>query len=356
MQDCFLENIMSKVLLTGASGFIGSHVAELFSQEHIPIKCLVRFSSDISFLKQLNVEVVYGDITKIDSIQNVLNDVDFVIHTAGKSSDWGKYKDFYETNVIGTMNIIKACKSANINNLIITGSISSYGEEDCKKVKNEDSPSNSHYHYFLDKIFPSAMNFYRDTKAILTKQACKFAADNNMNLTIIEPAWVYGEREFNTGFYDYVKAVQAGMSYFPGSKVNKFHVVYAHDLAEAYLLAYHKKLQGINRIIIGNPAAEKLNKIHSLFCQSANLKSPKLLPKVLIYPVGFCMELIAAVLSQEKPPLLTRSRVNMMYDSFEFSVDKAKKLLGFEAKTSLQDGINRTVEWYKRNGLLKKAD
>lgn len=347
---------MNKVLLTGACGFIGSHLAELFSQENIPLKCLVRASSDVSFLKRLKVELVNGDITQIESVQNALNDADFVIHTAGKSADWGKYKDFYEANVIGTMNVIKACKSAGINNLIITGSISSYGEEDCREIKTEDSPLDSHYPYFLDQIFPSAMNFYRDTKAILTKQACVFATENKMNLTVLEPAWVYGEREFNTGFFDYIKAVQAGMSYAPGSKQNNFHVIYARDLAEAYLQAYQKKLQGINRIIIGNPAAQKLNDIYALFCKSAGLKPPKLLPKFLTYPVGFTMELFATIFASKEPSLLTRSRVNMMYDNIGYSVCKAKKLLGFEATTSLPEGIQRTVDWYRQNGLLHNAN
>lgn len=347
---------MNKVLLTGASGFIGSHIAELFSKENIPIKCLVRSSSEVSFLKQLNEEIVEGDIIKIESIENTLTDVNFVIHTAGKSSDWGEYSDFYSCNVIGTLNILKACRSNNISNLIITGSISSYGEEDTDKIKNEESPYNSHYSYLLDKIFPSAMNYYRDTKAILTQKASKYAVENNLNLTIIEPAWVYGEREFNTGFYQYLKSVQNGMNWAPGSKSNKLSIIYARDLAYAYLLAFRKKLKGINRIIIGNPSLEKLNKFHSLLCETAKLKPPKLIPKFLIYPIGFWMEFFSTILHKKEPPILSRSRVNMMYDNIEFSVDNAKKLLGFKAKTSLRNGIIQTIKWYKQNGFLENPD
>lgn len=343
---------MNKVLLTGASGFIGSHIAELFLKERIPTKCFVRLSSDISFLKQLKVELVYGDVTDIKSIQSALSDVDIVIHTAAKSSDWGKYQDYYNTNVNGTMNILKACYKMNVDNVIITGSISSYGEEDSKIVKDESFPFNSHYPYFFDRLFPSAMNYYRDTKAILTQKACAFAIINNMNLTIIEPAWVYGEREFNTGFYEYIKSVRDGMIYAPGCKRNSFHIVYAGDLAKAYLLAYKKKLHGVNRIIIGNPKANMLNEIHTQFCKSANLTPPKLIPKFIVYPIGFFMELIATMLGKRHPPLLTRSRVNLMYDGFQFSVEKAKRLLEFETKTPLHEGINKTVIWYKQNGFL----
>lgn len=375
MPVCSWGNTMPKVLLTGATGFIGSHIAELFAEAHIPLKCLVRASSDTSFLKQLNsdvavpftgtkggapikgcgyqIEIVEGDITSVESISSALTKVDCVIHTAGKSSDWGIYRDFYQSNVTGTMNVMRACKSHNISHIIITGSISSYGEEDNAAVKNEDSPLSSHYSYFLDSVFPSAMNYYRDTKALLTRRACKFAAENHLNLAVLEPAWVYGEREFHTGFFEYMKAVQAGMRYAPGSKTNQFHVIYARDLAEAYLLAYQTKLSGVNRFIIGNPAADRMNDIYSLFCQTANLTPPKLLPRFLVYPIGLIMELIATIFSRREPPLLTRSRVNMMYDNISFSVAKARHELGFEARTPLRDGIRRTVDWYLQNGLLK---
>jgi len=400
MPDCSLESIMAKVLLTGASGFIGSHIAELFAREGISltnnescffatdpdkpsfphpgldlgspliagdscfrrneekesfqVRCLVRPSSDLSFLKQLNVELVYGELRDKESISRALSDVDFVIHTAGKSTDWGKDSDFYSDNVLGTMNLLKACHQAGIRDLIITGSISSYGEENCHLVKTEDSPSESHYSYFLDKLFPSAMNYYRDTKALLTQKACAYAAKNQMNLTVLEPAWVYGEREFSSGFYAYTKAVQDGMRFAPGSTKNNFQVIYAADLAEAYLLAYRKRLQGVNRIIVGNPSPAKLNDIYRLFCTEAGLKPPKLLPKWLVYPIGFWMELVASLVGQKEPPLLTRSRVNMMFDNIEFSSQKAKQLIGFKAKTPLPEGIKQTVSWYQQQGLLKE--
>ena len=75
------------------------------------------------------------------------------------------------------------------------------------------------------------MNYYRDTKAIGTKEAIKFASENVLNLTILEPTWVYGEKEFNTGFYSYLQTVKTGIPFFLGSKKNMFSVIYAEDLA-----------------------------------------------------------------------------------------------------------------------------
>ena len=331
---------MEKVLITGASGFIGSHVVEYFLEKGVSVGCLIRKSSNTENIKELNVELEYGDT------------LDRVIHIAGLATDWEKWKKFYEVNVTGTMNVLKACKEVNINDIIITASISVYGEENGYVVKNEDSPLNSHYNYFLDKVFPSGMNYYRDSKAVAKREAIKYSQENGLNLTIIEPAWVYGEREFNTGFYEYIKTVKEGIPYLPGSKRNKFHVVYVKDLARAYYLVYKKSLKGINAIIIGNEKVETMDNIYSLFCKKLELKKPKKLPKLIVYPIGLMLELIYTIFKIRQSPILTRARVNMLYDSIEYSTKKAEKLLDFTAEYTLEDGISRTVEWYKKQKLL----
>lgn len=164
--------------------------------------------------------------------------------------DWGGYGNFYRVNVYGTLNVLKACYKSGINNVIITSSCSVYGEENCSEIKDENSPCNSHYPYFLDKLFPSAMNYYRDSKALAKVKAMEYAKNMKLNLTIIEPVWVFGEREFNTGFYEYLKSAQSKIPFLPGSRKNKFHVIYAKDLAKAYFKAFEKRLDGINSFII----------------------------------------------------------------------------------------------------------
>jgi len=343
---------MNKILLTGASGFIGSHIAEYFSSKGEQLKCLVRENSDISFLKTLNVEIIYGDICDKGSIERAIANCNTVIHTAGIAKDWGSKESFTNNNVSATLNVIETSKKCGIEKIIITGSISSYGEENCAIKKNEESPFKSHYPYFMDFVFPCKMNNYRDSKAILTQKAIEFSKKENTNLIIIEPTWVFGEREFNTGFYEYLKAVKEGSSFFPGSYKNKFHVIYAADLARAYYYAFKKDIKGCERIIVGTPEAEYQHIIYKMFCEKAELKKPKNIAKTVIYPVAFIMELFATVFNTKNPPLLTRGRVNMFYDNIEYDVSKAKTILGFETEFGLEEAIKKTVNWYKLNGYL----
>jgi nucleoside-diphosphate-sugar epimerase len=344
--------MMGKVFITGANGFIGSHVTELFCEKGVLTGCLVRKGSDLSNLHGLPVKLEYGDITDMETLGDLLKGYGSVIHIAAYARDLGDYRTFYNTNVEGTLNVLRACVGNGIKNVILTSSVSVYGEENCTHKKDENSPFNSHYKYFLDRIFPSKMNYYRDTKALAKKRAVEYAAQNGLNLTILEPVWVFGEREFNTGFYDYIKTAKSGIPFLPGSKSNKFHVVYVKDLARAYYMAYVNKFNGINAFIIGNEEAGKMDGIYSLFCEKAGVVKPHNLPKFTFYPIGFVMELLYTIFNIKSAPLLTRGRINMFYDSIEYSTDKARELLGFTNRFTLEEGMERAVKWYKDRNLI----
>jgi nucleoside-diphosphate-sugar epimerase len=298
------------------------------------------------------VEIRTGNLLDVQSLSRAAEGCDQIIHTAALASDWAKWEDFCATNVVGTLNVLEVSKRLGMQHAVLTGSISSYGEEDCVTPKDELSPYRSHYPYFLDRVFHSRLNYYRDSKALATMKAIEFAQEHSLCLTILEPVWVYGEREFHSGFYSYVKAVKGGSHWMPGCKHNLFHVIYAKDLARAYVLAAQKRLPGVERIIVGNAHPEPMRRILGLFCQEAGVPAPRLLAKWMAYPAGFAMELASTVLRAPEAPLLTRGRVNMFYDSIVYSVQKAKRLLGFEAEFSLERGIHQTVTWYKANQFL----
>ena len=328
---------MAKIVITGGTGFIGSHIAGYFKD----------MGEDVFPLSRKE-----ADIRDIDQLTAAFKNADCVIHNAAKACDWGKFDDFYSNNVEGTLHVLKACLANKIKNIILTGSCSVYGEENSKTIKDENSPRDSHYNYFAGKIFPCAMNYYRDTKRDAQAAAIKFCEENNINLIILDPVWVYGEQEFSSGFYEYLLTVKSGLPFIMGSEKNRFHVVYAKDLARAYYLAYKAGLKGINSFIIGGESAENMNKIFTLFCNKAGFKKPKNVPKALFYPIGFVLEFFYTLINAKKPPPLTRARVNMFYDTIEYSVKKAKEVLGFECEYTLEQGITNTVQWYKENGYL----
>jgi nucleoside-diphosphate-sugar epimerase len=343
---------MDRILLTGATGFIGSHVAEALCEQGFSCVAFVRDPSRLSKRLSDRCEVRTGDIRDVAAIAHAMRGCSSVVHAAGLVADWGSHADFHEMNVQGTLNVLDACRQNQISHAIVTGSISSYGEENSIAVKDESYPYNSHYPYFLERPFPCGMNRYRDSKAEATRQASLFAAEHGIHCTILEPAWVYGEREFTTGFFNYVQAVRQGHRYMPGSKTNLFHVIYVRDLAHAYVLAVQKRLPGVERILVGNSSSDPMHRIFHLFCAEAGLEPPHLLPKWMVCPLGLLLEGIATILRRQKCPALTRGRVNMFYDSIGYSTEKAARLLGFTCQYTLEEGIHNTVQWYRENGYL----
>jgi nucleoside-diphosphate-sugar epimerase len=342
----------TNILITGASGLVGGHIAGYFSRHEKNVHCLVRRGSNIDFIKDLPVTILYGDITDLPGMVRLFKGMDLIIHTAAKVTDWGDYADYYNTNVTGTLNVMEAALQNLIRNVISTGSVSSYGEENSPVLKDESFGFRSHYPYAFDKILPAGMNHYRDTKAKATSLSMKFAQENGMNLTVIEPVWIYGENEFRSGFYEYLGIARSGFPFMPGCRSNTFHVIYAGELARAYYLAYQQQPTGVRRIIIGNREPENMQTIFELFCREAGLKKPVNVPKWVIYPVALAMESISLLLKRKSAPLLMRSRVNMFYDSIGFSTAKAQKVLGFTNQVDLETGIRKTVQWYKQNNLL----
>ncbi|MCL2147283.1 MAG: NAD(P)-dependent oxidoreductase [Synergistaceae bacterium] len=326
---------MRRIVITGGGGFIGSHIAGYFEEMGEDVRALTRKDADLR---------------KPDDVLEACRDASCVIHNAAMAADWGRYEDFYENNVTGTLNVLKACVRNGVGHVILTGSCSVYGEEDCSFIKDENSPLHSHYTYFLDKVFPCAMNYYRDTKRIAREQAIEFARDNSLRLTIIDPVWVYGEREFHSVFYAYLKAARDRIPLSMGGKKNRFHVIYARDLARAYYLAYKTKTAGC--FIIGNRETACMDEVFALFCEESGYAKPRSAPKALMYPIGFAAELLWTIFRAKKPPLMTRGRVNMFYDSASYGVQKAKDMLGFESEYTLAQGIKKTVNWYKENGYL----
>ncbi|MDX9760269.1 MAG: NAD-dependent epimerase/dehydratase family protein [Bacteroidota bacterium] len=343
---------MKRIVITGANGLIGSHVAEYFhARGHRPL-CLVRDASRAGFLHVLGLEVWEADVTQPAQLQAAFTGADTVIHTAGKVGEWGGREDFHRVNVDGTVNVLQTAIASAVDLVIITGSNSCYGEEDSREIKNEESPLQSHYRYFLHRILPSGLNHYRDSKALATVLAREIAERAAANLTIIDPVWVYGEREFRSGFLEYLRTVRSGIPFFPGSEKNRFHTIYARDLAALYYRVASVRPRGVHRFMACDAEAENMRVLLGMFCDAAGLRLPRRLPKSFAYPPALLLEAVAMLFRVRSAPLLTRATVNIFYDNVECSGEKARHVLGFVPTTPREESIRRTINWYRERHLL----
>ncbi|MBF0410012.1 MAG: NAD-dependent epimerase/dehydratase family protein [Candidatus Riflebacteria bacterium] len=338
-----------KILITGASGFIGSHVVRSFSKNH-DVTALVRPNSDIRFIAKYRAKILRTELESKSDLENIVSEFDLVVHVAAKASDWGDYKDFYQANVVCTLNLVDVLPQK--TGIILISSNAVLGEEDSIERKSEDSIYAPELHYFGESVFPSAMNHYRLSKTIAEQMAIARAEKRGLKLTVIRPVWVYGPREFHAGPYEYCKTVMSGIPCMPGTDKNRFHAIYVEDLAGIVKEVALNQPSGVSIYNAGNPDIPFMNDYWETFCRHLGRTKPFNLPKWLLYPLGIILEFLWMLFKAATPPLFTRARIYMFYANNMYNVDKIKRDFPDIRYTSLENGVKKTVRWWRMNKYL----
>lgn len=351
-----------QILITGANGFLGSHLVRLFSKNYFKVIALVRKNSDIKFIKfYKNVEIVFIDFEDqsiVDSqLINIFSKVDYIIHCAAVAKDWGEYSDFYKTNVELTNKIFKiASTCVNIKKFIHISTNAVLGEEDCHLAKDESAPYNAKLNYFLENVFPSAMNFYRTTKQIgeqsLIEQYTNSNALKNLDLIVLRPVWIYGPREFHAGPYEYCKTVLSKIPCMPGRKSNFFHAIYVEDLAQVILKIISSNLKGLSIYNIGASNIITMENFYKYFCYNLKIKKPYNLPYFFLLPFVLLLEVLFLLFKISTAPTLTRARLYMLFANNIYNISKIEQELNISLKTDWERTIRKTVKWWRINKYL----
>ena len=296
------------------------------------------------------LEIVEGDLSSREFLRQALKSFDLVIHVASKVSDWGSYGDFFETNVLGSENLIEAIPPA--ARMIYISSNAVLGEEDSKDAKPEAAPYRPVLDYFLERLIPSGMNHYRLTKALAEQLLIHRAGKKNIDLTVIRPVWVYGPREFHAGPYEYCKTVLTGIPLIPGTTDNFFHVIFVEDLARIVHEVARRQPRGVTIYHSGGSIVPLMESYWETFCRALGVEKPRNLPKFLVYPFALLLEAIWHLAGSRNPPLFTRARLYMFYASNVYGTEALKKDFHLEARTPLEKGIKKTVRWWRLYGFL----
>src|SRR5579864_3987392 len=212
-------------LLTGATGLLGSHIAEALCARGEKVRALVRPQSDVGFLRGLGVELVEGDLLVPASLPQAVNGADIVYHCAARVGNWGTRREFRTDIVDTTRNLLEACGSAGVGRVLYVSSLSVYGHP--REPRNgritEEEP-------FCQRL--GLLDHYCRAKA----EAEMLAREYPSELTIVRPSWIYGPRDRN-GFPRLVHALRDGWVSLVGSGDNPLNIVYAGDVAEGAIRA-----------------------------------------------------------------------------------------------------------------------
>lgn len=330
---------MSKVLVTGANGFLGSWLVKDLLQQGHQVKALVRKKSRLDDLQSLPCEFVYGDVTDLESLYKAFENVEAVFHLAGliayKKADRAKMES---VNVNGTQNVIEACIHCHVPRLIHISSVVAVGAGFSKtQILSENSTYNV-----------SHLNLgYFETKRKAELLVLEAVQKRNLDAVILNPSTIYGPGDSKKGSRKTQLSVAKGT--FPFYTNGGVSVVHVQDVVTAILAAWKIGQKGERYILSGENLLIK--DLFHLIAEEAQVTAPRfLLPNFVLQILGIWGDLISVLgfkssLSRENAWTAT------LFHWFDSS--KAKKDLGFNPRPA-QEAIKESVQWSIKNGLLKK--
>jgi dihydroflavonol-4-reductase len=335
-----------RILITGAAGFIGSHLIDYLIEQGITLSQLRLVVAPWDTLDNLNhldlskLEIITADIRDKSAMKKAVKGMNYVYHLAARIDFDGKtYAEYEDVNVVATRHLAQACRKQPIKKFIFYSSIGVFGlPAGIGNIENWDETHPKTY-----------TNFYGKSKWEGEKVLIEEHKKTGLPYAIIRPASVYGPREKGPTLALY-KAIKNKQFLMIGDGNNKMHYVYVKDLVAAtYLAAKSRRISG-DYIIAGNKPTT-FKKIVRAIATSIGKTTPSWhIPQTVALVMGHGLELIGNIIGV-KPPLFP-SRVRTMTTTYFYNISKAKRELGYNPQVSFQQGVKITGRWYQQHGWV----
>lgn len=329
-----------KVLVTGASGFLGGHLTEELVSRGYSVRALVRATSDTRLLRELGVELVVGDVTKPETLGPAMRGVDAVVHLAAYYTFFGK-KELYElVNVRGTEWVARAALDSGVRRFVYCSSTEAIGP-----VKNppgdERTPLNPQFEYGRSKA--------------RAERVVESLAGEGLEYTIIRPSGIYGPRNVDDVAYWFITSyVKGGLASKVkiGSGENLVQFAHVKDVVQGFVLALEKEA-AVNQVyIVSEDRWYTYNQVYQILHELSRkgpprVKLPPALAKLLLAPLE-----LYDIATGEGNLMHRTALVDSVTVDRAYSVEKAKRELGYRPKYDLRSGLRETIEWYREHGYL----
>lgn len=326
-------------LVTGASGFIGGHVAEELVRRGTPVRALVRTTSDTSLLERLGVELATGDLVDAGSVARAMDGCRYVVHCGAMVSDWATVGEIERVNVEGTRNVLEASAAASVQRLVHLSTTDVYGYPGSPPV--DESYSATRFR-----------NWYAQTKRAAEAEVRRMQPAQEV--VILRPATVYGPRSVevvgeiaralrgkNMLLIDRGRAV-AGLCYV-GNLVDAALLALEHTAAPGQAFNITDGLD-VTWKEFTNGLAEGLG------CPPARWSMPYWMANVIGVSLEQGYRFLRRTVRLTTSPLLSRQAVQVMGVDQSFSNRRAREVLGWEPRVDYASGLEATVAWLRDEG------
>ncbi len=328
------ENIISVV--TGGSGFVGSHLVDLLIEKGHKVRCIVRETSNLRWLEGKPVEIYKCGLFDKKALKDVLKDADYLYHVAGvvKSK---KEEGYYKGNVETTKNLLEVLSEVNrgIRRVLIVSSQTAAGPSksiDALKESDECNP----------------ITTYGRSK--LAQEHLAHTFDNKLAITIVRPPAVYGERD--TEIYLIFKTYKSGLMTLVGFNDKRVSLVHVADLVKGIYQAASSEKAVNQTYFISSKEYYSWPQVSGVIAKVMAKKALNLrIPHSIVYVVAAVAQFFAKFSSKAATFNLEKAR-DFVQTYWTCDIAKAEKDLGYSQEVSIEEGMKRTIEWYREKKWL----
>ena len=327
---------MEKVLVTGGTGFTGSHLVRDLVSDGYRVRVLARSAGRAREVLPAEVETIEGDITEAESVRRSVEGCDVVYHLAAAFREAGIPDSRYrEVHVDATRMLLEAARAEGVRRFVHCSTIGVHGHID-------NPPADE-----TTRFAPG--DIYQETKLEGEKLALEFQREHDFPVAVARPTAIYGPGDLR--LLKLFRMIAKGRFLVLGSGEVCLHMVHVEDLVRGLrLLADRPEAIGEVFILAGDEY-RPLNEIFELVAEAVDAPPPRLrLPVWPFYAAGAVMEKICVPLGIEPP--IYRRRVAFFTKSRAFTSDKAKRMLGYQPQVDLRTGIRQTADWYRAQDYL----
>jgi nucleoside-diphosphate-sugar epimerase len=330
--------INKSVFVTGATGFLGKKLCLELRDGGFFVTAIGRNEKIGKELLAQEISFAAADITDFEAMKKLSKNHQFVIHCAALSSPWGKYRDFYDANVVGTQSIVDACLANKIERLVHISTPSIYFD-----FSNRSNVCES------DPLPKKMVNHYAQTK-LLAEQVVDKAYAQGLETLILRPRGIFGPGD--TALLPRLVKVnqEMGVPLIDGGK-QLVDMTYVDNVIEASILALTSSKNSLGKkynITNGEPIA-----LVELFTELfAQIKIPlrfKPIKFAIARSYAAVLEFVAKTFLCGKEPSLTQYSVGVLGKGMTLNIDEAKKYLNYSPKITLREGIIRYAKWWREN-------
>jgi nucleoside-diphosphate-sugar epimerase len=330
------------MLVTGATGLVGSHVVEEALKRGVPVRVLVRSGSDTSLLDEWGVEKVTGDLGIPASLKKAVEGVTVIVHCAAKIGDWGPVEEYRKINVDGLNNLLDEVQHNGTLKAFIH--ISSLGVYEARDHHGTDETELPHV---------TGIDGYTLTKAESEQVVLKRIREKALPATVLRPGFIYGPRD-RIVLPRLLKKLKAGKVKYLGSTDKLMNNTYVSNLTQAIFLAIEKdECRGeVFNIRDDRPASKR--EFMETISQLAGYTPPATKPFHLGIARGLAsiLEKTYRFLGKQHAPILSNARIKFLGLNLDFCIDKARRELGYDPKVDFKQAMYETIDWFQGQGMI----